>query len=497
MIWIALVCIFMTMSLCLATYPVLWLIAVAISPLVLFAFWRKPTLKSMQTIFSVVYSLALGCISIFSASNAAYSAQFYTQVTKTQLFFIYFAVLFATSALASLTFAKFAKRPYAWFFLSVLCSVAYACIPQRSVVACAVCFALVVVSATGVLISIRIMSKKIDEASRILQKKNVAPFLLLRNLALVFAIAGIYVFAANNLFGEKALFVTNVCVNAVCALLMLVLTFTYLRQPMDAVAEAKLAALKRNSETLNADLTKRQLEQRLACTQNYPLAAFAKKIFLHILRCKMVGEEITDETACFVANHYEIYGPFACALHFPLPCCIWTEAAMTNEDKTARQIKKGIDNLTRKWLIAPIRKKIPKLVARPLTKCINFSRPIAVYRLNNEKIDKMFEDSVAALTTGDNVIVFPEKPPHGSRYKLGGVDQLQTGFVEIAEHYHNKTGKELSFYPLYVDKKGNKLVIGEKVTYNSNANPHEEKLRIANDLHQKLNDAARKGKSCK
>lgn len=497
MIWIALICIFMIMSLCLATYPTLWLIAVAIGPLVLLAFWRKTTLKSSQAIFSVVYALSLGCISIFSASNAAFSARFYTQISKTQLFFIYFATLFAITSLASLAFAKFAKRPYAWFSLSVLCSVAYACIPQQSVAACAVCFALVNVYATGTLISIRIMSKKIDEACKVLQKKNVAPLLLLRNLAFVFVVAGTYVFAANNLFGEKAFFVTNVCVNATCALLMLVLTFTYLRQPMDDVAEGKLAALKHNGETLNAELTKQQLEQRLSDTQNYPLAAFAKKILFHLLSCKMVGEEITDETACFVANHYEIYGPFCCALHFPLPCCIWTEAAMTDEDKTARQIKKGIDNLTGKWLISPIRKKIPKLVARPLSKCINFTRPIAVYRLNKEKIDKMFEDSVTALTTGDNVIVFPEKPPHGCRYKLGGVDQLQTGFIEIAEHYHRQTGKELSFYPLYVDKKGNKLVVGPKVTYNSNANPHEEKLRIANDLYQKLDDAAHEGKSLK
>lgn len=497
MILIALVCIFMTMSLCLATHSLLWLIAVAICPLVLLAFWRKPTLRSSQTIFSVVYALALGCVSVFSASNAAFSSQFYAQVSKTQLFAIYFAVLFATSALASIAFAKFAKRPYAWFALGVLCSVAYACIPQTSVATCAVCFALVLVCATSVLISMKIMGKKIGKASKVLQKKNVAPFLLLRNLAFVFAAAGTYVFVVNSLFSENGFFVTNVCINAVCALLMLVLTFTYLRQPMDAVAEAKLAALKSNSQTLNAELTKQQLEQRLDCTQNYPFAAFTKKMFLHVLRCQMVGEEITDETACFVANHYEIYGPFACALHFPLPCCIWTEAAMTDQDKTARQIKKGIDNLTRKWLIAPIREKIPKLVARPLTKCINFTRPIAVYRLNKEKIDKMFEDSVTALTTGDNIIVFPEKPPHGNRYKLGGVDQLQTGFVEIAEHYHRKTGKELSFYPLYVDKKGHKLVVGEKVTYNSNANPHEEKLRIADELYQKLDDAANNGKSCK
>lgn len=494
MIWISLISVMMIA--CLVAPPSFWLIALAISPLVLLSFWKKRTLKSAQTIFSVVYALTLGCIAVQTANNARTSFEFYKNFSKTAFFCIYFGVHALCGYIATLLFAK-ARHSNPSFALATVCSVAFACIPQKTQATCAVGFGLALTASTSVLVSLEVQRQKLKEAAQLLEVKDVSQFLLLRNLGFVlFAVNG-FVLATNCFCPNDGLFVAQLCANILCAVLTAILTFTYLRQPLDSVAENKMQAVKNGC--FDVDTAKKQLYDRLNDTQNYPLAAGLKKLFVHVFKCKFVGaEKITDETACFVANHYEIYGPLICALHFPYPTCIWTEAAMTDETKIVAQMQTGIDVLTGKWLISPIRKAIPKMVAKPLAKCINYTRPIAVYRLHRDQIDNMFTQSVTALTTGDNLIVFPEKPRVGSHYKIGGIDRLQTGFVEIAERYFQTTGKTLAFYPLYVDKKGSRMTVGDKVTYNHNCeNPREEKQRVAQELYLRLNEAAECGKTVK
>ncbi len=497
MIWITLISVMMTVCLYLTATPSLWLIALAVSPLVLLSFWKKSTLKNAQNVFSIVYALALGCIAVQTANNARASAMFYADVAPLKFFCIYFAMQTFVGYVSSAVISRITRRPYAWFALALTASIALACIPQTTSANCAVCFGLSLTVNISVLISLQIQNRKLKEAAKLLEVENVTPFLLLRNLAFVLFAVNCFVIPTNALCSQNGIYTANLCSDIVCAVLMTVLTFTYLRQPLDDVAENKIKTI--HNDNFDVETTKQQLYDRLCNYQNYPLAAFLKKLFSHVFRCKFVGaEKITDETACFVANHYEIYGPFICALHFPYSCCIWTEAAMTKEETIAKQIQGGVDVLTKKWLIAPIRKAIPRIAARPLAKFINFTRPIPVYRLHHDKIDKMFEDSVTALTTGDNLIVFPEKPRLGAHYQSGGIDRLQTGFVEIAERYYQATGKTLAFYPLYVDKKGNKMTVGDKVTYNHDCeNPREEKMRVTQELYDRLNEAAQKGKTVK
>lgn len=495
MIWITLISVMMTVCLCLTATPSLWLIAIAVGPLVLLSFWKKSTLKNAQNIFAIVYALALGCIAVQTANNARASAIFCPEIATWKFFCIYFAMQTFVGYVSSAIISRLTRRPYAWFALALVGSVALACIPQTTKSTCAVGFGLSLTVNIIVLISLQIQSRKLKDVAQLLEVKNVTPFLLLRNLGFVLFVVNCFVIPTSALCSQNGIFTANLCSNIVCAALMTVLTFTYLRQPLDDVAENKIKTI--HNSNFDVETARKHLFDRLCNYQNYPLAAFLKKLFSHVFRCKFVGaEKISDETACFVANHYEIYGPFICALHFPYSCCIWTEASMTKEETIAKQMQVGVDVLTKKWLIAPIRKAIPRIAARPLAKFINYTRPIAVYRLHHDQIDKMFEESVTALTTGDNLIVFPEKPRLGAHYKTGGIDQFQTGFVEIAERYYQATGKTLAFYPLYVDKKGNKMTVGDKVTYNHDCeNPREEKIRVARELYDRLNTAAQNGKT--
>ncbi len=470
----------------LVNLPIYWLIVIGISPFLLLLCWKKSTLASSQKIFSVVFALALGCLTLFSGNNALVSVTFFND--SLVFYSCYFAILIVFASVASFILSLLVHRHYVMFAIGVLFGIASVCIPQNTLVLCTIVYVLIALSASCLLCAMNNLNKKINKACKILEVKNVSISMLLRNLAFVLVVINVFIILVAKLGNAQDIHVASLSSNIVAAVLLFVLLFTYVRQPLDDVAESKMKFIQENTET--ATLAKEQLKDRLNTVQNYPLATVGKLAFRNLIPCKVVGlEKVDDKTACFVANHYEIYGPLATYLHFPLPACTWTEAQMTNRNQIARQLQSGLKKLFG-FLGTKGVKGLARLIAYPLCRCIDFTRPIPVYRMNKEKTDKMLLDSVDALITGDNILVFPEKTPPGSHYKGQDVDPLQTRFIEIANKYNETTGQELSFYPLYIDKKGKQMIVGDKVTYNSTSTLHDEKLRISQELHGSLSQMA-------
>ena len=50
----------------------------------------------------------------------------------------------------------------------------------------------------------------------------------------------------------------------------------------------------------------------------------------------------------------------------------------------------------------------------------------------------------------------------------------------------------MAFYPLYIDKKGKKIIVGDRVTLNADAPLHEEKLRVAEKLYRQTEEMSRR-----
>lgn len=467
-----------------AQLEVYWLVALAISPLVLLSFWRKPTLKSSQNVFAVVLSLTYAAILLLASNNLVASLAFHSEQLSSLYYFLIFA---AVSALCGYLLGSVSRQHYALFATGVFFAIAYCCIPQSSAVLCAVCFSLITVSASFILSAAIALNKRLVAACGAIDEKNVAPALLVRNSAFTVAAVALFVSLTTKYLNPGAIRICGIASNIVCAVLLFVLTFAYLRQPMDFVAEKKLEYLLQQRADVDSEAVKNQLRERLATFHNFSLAIMLKKVLNVFTRIKVVGLEKVSETAtCFVANHYEIYGPYIAVLKFPMLFMPWTEQAMTDKNSIARQLRRGIDNLSGKFVVKSVRKKIPRIIATPLHKIVQFARPIAVYHSGAENFEKMFAESAAALNAGDSLMIFPEKPPEGQNYKIGGIDKLQTGFVETAITYKNLTGRELNFYPMYIDKKGKQIIIGDKVTYNYDAPLHEEKTRVADELYEKL-----------
>ena len=85
-------------------------------------------------------------------------------------------------------------------------------------------------------------------------------------------------------------------------------------------------------------------------------------------------------------------------------------------------------------------------------------------------------------------------PHHGralqNRKQHSIINDFQTRFVDVAGMYHKRTGKEISFVPLYVAPRLKKLVLGKPIRYCA-ANPKEqERERICDHLMEEITSLA-------
>lgn len=426
--------------------------------------------------------MAFGCILALAGSNLTSSLRFYG-LADGILFFV--GVFAALSVFWGWSLSFLTKQHYRLFAIGTLFAIAYCCVPQSSLALCLVCFVLLTAAASCILASAVVLHRQIASASCFVERKDVSHFLLLRNLGFVAATVNVLWTIVAKFCQQQGVQAASVSVNVVGGLLLFVLLFTYLRQPLDFVTDYKLRLLQEDND-VDMQLVREQILDRLQNVQDYPVAMMLKKVLGMFVRCKTEGlEKVTESGACFVANHYEVYGPFITVLKFPLVFMPWTDNLITDRTTLTRQLRSGIEISTRKWLIKPIRRRLPKLVASPLWKTVNCARPIPIYR-KGEEVEKMFLQSVEALKTGDSVMIYPEKPPEGENYKIGGVDKFQTGFVELAQYYKVATGKDMCFYPLYIDKAGKKMIVGDKVTYDSQNDLHSEKVKVSDELFEKM-----------
>jgi hypothetical protein len=115
--------------------------------------------------------------------------------------------------------------------------------------------------------------------------------------------------------------------------------------------------------------------------------------------------------------------------------------------------------------------------------------PVPVYRSELRSIFKTFNISVEALKQGDSILLFPESTHNtedGKYAKNGQVGDFFTGFAHVGVKYYEETGKQIKFYPIYLDKKKRKFIIGKGIEFNSNNDRSLEKKRLAEELRNSM-----------
>ena len=200
--------------------------------------------------------------------------------------------------------------------------------------------------------------------------------------------------------------------------------------------------------------------------------------------CKVLGKENideNDEARVFLVNHYEIFGPVAMYLNFPLKNRIWIIDKMMNEADIEQQMGLMIYNNF---------KKVPKWIKTLVIKIVkNFivyifvhrAKGIPVSRENPRANIKAMEISCNEFEKGKAIILMPELS-----YMKEGVGEFQTGFEYLAKYTYKKTKKVVTFYPVFVSQVDKKIYVEKPIKYNPDNDPNAEKDRIVTYCHDEM-----------
>ena len=97
-----------------------------------------------------------------------------------------------------------------------------------------------------------------------------------------------------------------------------------------------------------------------------------------------------------------------------------------------------------------------------------------------------FRETVAKIQEGASVIILPE---HDEPYNHI-LCQFQDRFIDVARHYYRKTGKELSFVPLYLAPSLRQIHLGKPIRFCPDTPIKEERRRICEYLMQEITEMA-------
>lgn len=207
-------------------------------------------------------------------------------------------------------------------------------------------------------------------------------------------------------------------------------------------------------------------------------------IWLFYPRMEVVGiENLPDEAAVVVGNHTQMNGPIACELYFPGKRYTWCAGQMMDLKEVPGYAYQDFWSQKPKYTLWFY--KLLSYVIAPLSVCIfNNADTIPVY--HDARIISTFKKTVTRLCEGASIVIFPE---HDVKYNHI-VYEFQDKFIDVARLYYKKTGKELSFVPLYIAPYLKKMYIGRPVRFCASNSMDEERKRICEYLMNEITHIA-------
>ena len=201
-------------------------------------------------------------------------------------------------------------------------------------------------------------------------------------------------------------------------------------------------------------------------------------------KIEVVGaENLPDEPSIIVGNHSKMNGPIACELYFPGSRYIWCAGEMMHREEVADYAYNDFWSDKPRWS-RWFWRALSHIIA-PLSVCVfNNAGPVPVY--HDSRLLTTFRTSMKLLDEGGSMIIFPEQDiPHNNI-----VYEFQDKFVDLARMYFKKTGRALSFVPMYLAPKLKKMYIGKPIAFDPSANIKTERGRICQVLMDAITELA-------
>lgn len=196
---------------------------------------------------------------------------------------------------------------------------------------------------------------------------------------------------------------------------------------------------------------------------------------------KIIRDVEADEPAIYITNHSGIIGPVNMCMYYDKPMKPWVISFMFDNKKVAANFAFHDFFFGRSKKHKKFWRFLAKLVSRLLSPLLKSQNPILVYK-NSLKIRQTFQDSVDALESGKDIVIFSESHIKYSKF----TNKLSSGFAEVARYYYKKTGKRVKFYPVYCGYGLKTMNIGKPVQFDPENLGKEERSRIALHIQHEI-----------
>ncbi len=207
-------------------------------------------------------------------------------------------------------------------------------------------------------------------------------------------------------------------------------------------------------------------------------------VWLFSPKFKVVGAANLPSDPCvIVGNHSHMYGPIAAELYTPVRHSTWCTYEMMDRKEVPAYAFQDFWSGKPKWTHWYYR-LLSRMIA-PLSELI-FTNAHTVPVYYDARVRGTFRETEKQLESGSSIVIFPE------RYEVRNniINSFQDHFVDFARLYFRKTGKELSFVPMYLAPALKTVYYGEPVTFDSGNDLEDERVRICESLMDSITDIA-------
>lgn len=194
-------------------------------------------------------------------------------------------------------------------------------------------------------------------------------------------------------------------------------------------------------------------------------------------------ENIPDEPCIIVGNHAQINGPIACELFLPPRFITWCAGQMMHIKEVPAYAYQDFWSRKPRWQ-RPFFKLLSYLIAPLAYVIFNAARTVPVYK--DHRLLSTFRTSLSLLSEGKSLVIFPEEDPPFNHI----LSHFQEGFVDLARLYYEKSGKKLTFVPLYIAPKLKKIYFAEGVVFDPENEKDAERSRICSLLMERITHKA-------
>ncbi len=217
----------------------------------------------------------------------------------------------------------------------------------------------------------------------------------------------------------------------------------------------------------------------------------ADRFFRFILACvrcfwkkpSIHGLERIDRSqpAIFVANHLGSFGPVVLHAHLRFKLVSWVTHEVTDRRLCAAYLLHDFVEPELK-LKPPLSLLAAEFIGWICVAVMEYLGVIPVYK-KSRKIIATLDRSVRELERGHQLLIFPEVR---NAVDDLAVNELNTGFLNVARALYQRTGTIVRFYPICVRKADNSIAVGEPIAFDPLRPFRQEKQRIIGCLEDSL-----------